>query len=91
LAAIRYLLERHGPTLASRPVVLGDYLGIAGVCAARMGRYREARHWFLAAIRACPGRRKAYGRFLLSLVPPAGERVWGSSDSADRAIEAVAR
>ncbi len=72
-----YLLEHHRDRLARAPSLLASRYGVAGVNAARLGRYSDARSMFLHAIRAEPLRPVHYGRLALALVPPAGARVWG--------------
>ena len=52
-------------------------MNVAGVCAARIGRFGEARRWFLDAVRVYPWGRKSYGRLMVSLSPRAAQRVWG--------------
>lgn len=72
-----YLLEHHGARLARSPALLASRYGVAGVNAARMGDFADARSMFTRAIRAEPRRFVHYGRLALALVPPAGARVWG--------------
>jgi glycosyltransferase involved in cell wall biosynthesis len=72
-----YLLEHHGARLARSPALLASRYGVAGVNAARMGDFADARSMFTRAIRAEPRRFVHYGRLALSLVPPAGARIWG--------------
>ncbi len=76
--AATYVLERHGERLSRSPVDLSKKCSIAAVSAARLGRYRDARRLFVEAIRANPRQLKNYGRALLTLAPPAAERVWRS-------------
>ncbi len=77
LDATRYMLDHHGSILATQPKIVADYMNVAGVCAARIGRFGEARRWFLEAVRVYPQGRKSYGRLMVSLSPRAAERVWG--------------
>lgn len=71
-----YLLEHHRGRLERDPPLLATRFGVAGVNAARLGRYAEARSLFLDAVRAQPRRLVHYGRLALALVPPLGDRVW---------------
>ncbi len=71
-----YLLEHHRARLARSPALLAGRYGVAGVNAARLGRYGDARRLLVHAIRAEPLRLKHYGRLALALVPPAGATVW---------------
>ncbi|MEY2567264.1 MAG: hypothetical protein QOE35_1793 [Actinomycetota bacterium] len=72
----RYILEHHGDRLRRSPRMLGDYLAIAGVSAARRGDWREARRMLWAAARANPGNPKHLGRMILAAGPALGGRVW---------------
>lgn len=71
-----YLLEHHRHRLELDPPLLASRLGVAGVNAARLGRYPEARSLFMAAIRAEPRRAVHYGRLALALASALGSRVW---------------
>ena len=75
-----YLLAHHRAQLERDPPLLASRFGVAGVNAARLGRYAEARSLFLGAIRAEPRRLTHYGRLALALLPPLGDRVWGEPD-----------
>jgi glycosyltransferase involved in cell wall biosynthesis len=76
----RYILDHHGERLRRNPTMLGDYLAIAGVSAARRGEWREARRRLWAATRANPGNPKHAGRLLLATVPALGRRVWRADE-----------
>ena len=72
----RYILDHHGERLRRSPKMLGDYLAIAGVSAARRGDWAEARRLLWGATRANPGNPRHLGRTLLALGPALGGRVW---------------
>ncbi len=71
-----YLLEHHQQRLARSPSLLASRYGVAGVNAARLGDYRQARSLLLGALCAEPRRAVHWGRLMLTLVPPVGDRVW---------------
>jgi len=77
LAGTRYILNHYRDKLwaKDRPG-LAQYASIAGVNAARLGRYREARRFFAIAVRAAPWRWKHYGQLLLALVPGIRRKFW---------------
>jgi cellulose synthase/poly-beta-1,6-N-acetylglucosamine synthase-like glycosyltransferase len=73
-----YVLEHHQARLARDPVMLANYLAVAGVAATRLGRNDRARSLLARAVRADPRRPKHYARLILALVPPLGRRVWST-------------
>jgi glycosyltransferase involved in cell wall biosynthesis len=79
----RILVDRHRERLRRSPEMLGYYLAIAGVNAARLGDYRDARHFLWQAIRENPRLAKNYFRLLAAFVPPIGDRLWRSSAYRD--------
>ena len=71
------MLRRHGPKYReTHPWGYGNYCAVAGVNAARLQRYGEARHYFATAIRVNPENWRHYVRFLLTLVPFLGYMWW---------------
>lgn len=81
LDGVTYILERHRDRIRLSPQTFADFTSIAGVNAARLGRYREARRFLAQAIRAEPLAPRRWARLLLSLVPPLGDRVWRRWDA----------
>ena len=55
---------------------LADCHARAGVAAARLGRYGEARHHLRRAVAARPRRVKQWLRLGVAFVPPLGDAVW---------------
>jgi glycosyltransferase involved in cell wall biosynthesis len=80
LKGVTFVLERHRERLRRAPRTFANFMSIAGVCAARLGRYREARRFLAQAVRAEPLVPKRWARLLLTLVPPLGDRVWRLPD-----------
>ena len=78
LVGMDYVLSHHGDQLARSPEMLADCYAKAGVAAARLGRYGEARHHLRRAVRAQPRRARAWLRLGLALVPPLGDAIWRS-------------
>jgi len=76
LSGAKFVLARHETRLARSPALLADWLATAGVAAARIGDYREARRLFGRATRVQPWRAKHAARFVLGCVPPLGDLVW---------------
>jgi glycosyltransferase involved in cell wall biosynthesis len=76
LDSAAYILEHYQDKLRQFPTEHGLFCGLAGVNAARLGRLREARHFFAQAIRHEPRNWKHYGRLLLAFVSPLGRRFW---------------
>ena len=76
----QFMLTNHGHRLVKSPRLHGDYLAIAGVNAARLGQYGEARRMLRRAIRVDPRFAKHYARLVLACVPPLGRRVWRSAE-----------
>jgi glycosyltransferase involved in cell wall biosynthesis len=76
LDSAAYILEHHQDKLRPFPAEYGLFCGLAGVNAARLNRFREAKHFFAQAIRAEPRNWKHYGRLLMALVPPIARRFW---------------
>jgi glycosyltransferase involved in cell wall biosynthesis len=76
LSSSEYLLARHHDRLARSPEVLASCHARAGVAAARLGRYPEARTQLARAARTQPWRARHWLRLGLALVPPLGDAVW---------------
>jgi glycosyltransferase involved in cell wall biosynthesis len=72
---VLYLLERYGDRIARSPSTLADYLSIAGVCAVRLGKRREARRLLADAVRADPGSPRRWARVVAAWLP-LGDRFW---------------
>ena len=76
LESLTYVLTHHEDRLRKAPSTYGHYLGVAGVSAARLGRYSEAQHFFKSAIVAHPWNWRHYGRLFFALVPAFGRKYW---------------
>jgi glycosyltransferase involved in cell wall biosynthesis len=76
----QYVLEHHQEILQKVPKARAQYLAIVGVNAARLGKYREARHFLAHSVAANPWRWKNYGRLLFVIFPPLGQRMWGAEE-----------
>lgn len=71
-----YIFQNHQDRLKREPQLFSNYCASAGVCAARLNRYGEARSLFINAIRLRPSRWRNYGRLVLTLMPSLGQKVW---------------
>jgi glycosyltransferase involved in cell wall biosynthesis len=79
MASAVYLVEHHGEQLARSPDTFADYLGVAGVAAARAERYSDARRYLGRAARVArdPRRRAKHAlRYAIASAPPVARRVW---------------
>jgi len=76
LSGAKFVLGRHATRLARSPAFLADWLATAGVAAARVGDYREARRLFLRAVRIRPWHPKHTLRLALACVPALGDVAW---------------
>jgi glycosyltransferase involved in cell wall biosynthesis len=76
LDSAAYILEHHQDKLRSFPAEYGRFCGLAGVNAVRLGRFREARHFFAQAIRNEPRNLKHFGRLMMAFAPSLGRRFW---------------
>jgi glycosyltransferase involved in cell wall biosynthesis len=72
--AVKLIVDTHGADLPAE--VRSRFLAIAGVSAARLQRWRDARGSFRAAIRARPAAPRNYARLALACVPALARRVW---------------
>jgi glycosyltransferase involved in cell wall biosynthesis len=77
MVSMTHVVEKHWAELKTQPGMLANTLASVGVCAARIGHYREARRSFRRAIAVFPFGLRNYGRLLVSSVPPLAERTWG--------------
>jgi hypothetical protein len=73
------VLDAHRERLARSKPLLANYLAVAGVSAARLGRHRLARKFLFDAVRSDPTEVKHYLRLVAAWVAPLGRRVWQSS------------
>ena len=76
LVGMDYVLSHHGDQLARSPETLANCHASAGVAAARLGRYGEARHHLARAARARPRSARAWLRFGVAQIPALGDAVW---------------
>jgi glycosyltransferase involved in cell wall biosynthesis len=76
LDSTKYILTHHNDKLQQDYRDYSIWSALAGVNAARLGRYREARYFFWTALRAYPWYWKNYVRFLLTLMPPLSQMIW---------------
>jgi glycosyltransferase involved in cell wall biosynthesis len=76
LDSTKYILTHHRDRLQQDERSYPIWCALAGVNAARLGRYREARYCFWTALRAYPWYWKNYVRFLLTLMPPLSQMIW---------------
>src|SRR5262249_23765811 len=76
LVGMEYVLSHHGTQLARSPQTLANCHAPAGVAAARLGRYREAKHHLRRAARAEPRSARNWLRLGVALIPPLGDAVW---------------
>lgn len=82
LEAVRYLLDHHREPFARDRTSRETHLALAGVLAARIGSPREARRYFLAALRMNPTAPRHYARLLVSLIPRLSGWLWGGNGAA---------
>ncbi|MEZ4866324.1 MAG: glycosyltransferase family 2 protein [Caldilineaceae bacterium] len=77
LQSAQYILDHHGEKYRGpHPAGYANYCVIAGVNAARLGWFRQARSYFIAAIQVNPFNWRHYVRLFLSLVPSVGNQFW---------------
>ena len=79
LLDMEYLVAHHHERLSRSPEALSNCHAQAGVAAARLGRYREARRHFARGARAHPRNPKHWLRLTVATVPSLGNRVWRTS------------
>lgn len=75
LVCTERLLEVHGARLRRDPTAYANYAAICGACNARLGRYRDARTWFVTAWRSQRSLRHL-ARIIAASAPPLARRVW---------------
>jgi len=71
-----FILNQHGDLLREYPPSFSAWAAAVGGSAARLRKYREARTWFVRAVRFCPYRWKNYARLALACVPGVRSLVW---------------
>ncbi len=76
LESVQYILQHHGPRLRQHPPAYATWSAVAGVNAACLGHYAQARRFFGAAIRVYPRSWRDYLRLGLTFVPPVRRRIW---------------
>jgi glycosyltransferase involved in cell wall biosynthesis len=76
LLGMEYLLVRHHAQLSRSQEALSNCHARAGVAAARLGRYPDARRHFALGARAQPRNVRHWLRLGVAMVPPLGNRVW---------------
>ena len=76
LLGMEYLLACHHARLSRSQDALSNCHARAGVAAARLGRYPEARRHFALGARAQPRNVRHWLRLGVAMVPPLGNRVW---------------
>ncbi len=79
LSSAKHLIDCYGAQLERAPDTLADYLGVAGVAAARAQEYSTARSYLGRAVRVSRDpRRKARNaaRMVVAACPPLARRVW---------------
>ncbi len=68
------LVDRHRSILARDPERLSDHAGVASRGALIEGDGRRGRSFAFTAVRATPGRGRAWGRLALAMLPPSVRR-----------------
>ncbi len=76
-----YVLETHKKTLTRNPRSYASWATATGGCAARLGKYQDARKWFGRAVSTYPKDIKNYARWLIALTPLLRRYVWGTTKS----------
>jgi len=76
-----FILHEHGDKLKINPQSYASWATATGGCAARLGRYQDARKWFGQAVSTYPKDIKNYARWMITLAPLIRQYVWGSSKS----------
>jgi SAM-dependent methyltransferase len=84
----RWLLERHRTAFDASAAARADYEAIAGVNAARLDRWGDARQHLWRSALAAPTRPKAWSRVAGSVVPSLGRRLWGTEAAWSRHTDA---
>jgi glycosyltransferase involved in cell wall biosynthesis len=76
LEATEFMLARHAARFALDPTACASFCAVAGVNAARLGRFEDARRYQWRALQARPSL-KGGVRYLMACLPPVGRRYWG--------------
>ena len=76
------MLKKHGNALSADPKMMASYCAVAGVNAARIGRYGDARHHLRQSVIAYPLSAKVWGRMLLAHIPGFMRWRWGNATTA---------
>ncbi len=84
--AVHWILDRHEAAFARDPAKAAQFLTIAGVEAARSGKWDEARAWFGRAIRRQPASPRGYARWMLTCLPVLARQVWRPRPCAGDAV-----
>jgi glycosyltransferase involved in cell wall biosynthesis len=84
-------LEKHKALFARDPEHFANYHAVAGVNAARLGRFDRARHHFLTSVRIHPWRLEHWARAAAALLPGLMRRRWyrGARPERHAALERV--
>lgn len=69
-------ISKHPSAFARDPALTANYLSLAGISRARLGRYGEARHYFGRALVKDPKRPVRWARWLAAHVPWVRGRLW---------------
>jgi hypothetical protein len=75
LAAAELMLVEHAAELSRDRALWADHVAVAGVCAARLGRWSQARGHFAHLVRRHPTPTNV-GRLVAAALPVLGRRVW---------------
>ena len=80
-----FILNEHRDQLKEKPRIFASWSSSAGGCAAKLGKFPEARQLFLQAICSYPRNVKNYARMLLTLIPGLRTKVWQRHLTRNRA------
>lgn len=83
LAAVQYMLDHHGDRLRTDPRHVADLYAIAGVRAARLGDYPQARRYLRCSVQAQPRSPRRWAR-LVGVSLPWTRDLWRRPAPADR-------
>jgi hypothetical protein len=72
----RYILGQHGDVLKAAPESYAAWATAVGGAAAQLGKYVEARDWFITAAGHAPWRWKNYARIAVLALPGVRGFVW---------------
>lgn len=89
LAGSEYILKHHGERYRRlSPRAYANRCSVAGVSAARLGRYELARQYLVRAIRAEPVNWRYYARYAFAATPPLARMIWQPGFSRSQEIGA---